>query len=193
MMLKGFLARFAARRATPRHLGAIGDALQANRQTIGDPEGLVRTNIDFHLAIAQVSQNVFRLAAQRRSGLAGRTSPCRNPATRRRRARLCPPCRDFRGDQGRRCRGGRGSRDRASAGNYRRLMGGCGGSVKIETGLAAVAQVRLTGGKPRPAADTRIRSGPRSASLRTAWPWPMRAGSASGRTPLARRCSRAPD
>lgn len=59
MMFEGFLARSAARRATPRHLKAIGDALEANRQTIGDPEGFVRTNIDFHLSIAQVSDNIF--------------------------------------------------------------------------------------------------------------------------------------
>ncbi|MDO5631602.1 MAG: FCD domain-containing protein [Paracoccus sp. (in: a-proteobacteria)] len=59
MMFEGFLARTAARMATADQLAAIQAALDANGQTINDPEAFVRTNIDFHLAIANVSGNVF--------------------------------------------------------------------------------------------------------------------------------------
>lgn len=59
MLFEGFLARVAARSATAKQIADIEAALQANGQTINDPEGFVRTNIDFHLAIAKVSGNVF--------------------------------------------------------------------------------------------------------------------------------------
>lgn len=59
MLFEGFLARVAARSATAEQIADIEAALEANGKTIKDPEGFVRTNIDFHLAIARVSGNVF--------------------------------------------------------------------------------------------------------------------------------------
>lgn len=59
MLFEGFLARVAARSATSDQIAEIEAALEANKNTINDPEGFVRTNIDFHFAIAKVSGNVF--------------------------------------------------------------------------------------------------------------------------------------
>ncbi|WP_185968570.1 FCD domain-containing protein [Paracoccus sp. M683] len=59
MLFEAFLARVAARSATADQIATIEAALDANGKTIGDPEAFVRTNMDFHLAIAKVSQNVF--------------------------------------------------------------------------------------------------------------------------------------
>ena len=58
-LLEAFLARSAAQRATPEQIQALEDALRANGRTIDNPEAFVETNIEFHHAIASITQNVF--------------------------------------------------------------------------------------------------------------------------------------
>lgn len=58
-LLEGFLARTAALEATAAQIEALEDALLANRNAIDDPKAFVETNIDFHYAIASVTQNTF--------------------------------------------------------------------------------------------------------------------------------------
>ncbi len=59
MLFEGFLARLAARQATPDQVSAIHRALELNRASIHDAEQFVETNIGFHLEIARVSGNIF--------------------------------------------------------------------------------------------------------------------------------------
>ncbi|MHA6344417.1 FCD domain-containing protein [Roseivivax sp. CAU 1761] len=59
MLFEAFLARNAAREATPEALDRIGAALARNEAAIGDNQAFVETNVAFHLEIARVSGNVF--------------------------------------------------------------------------------------------------------------------------------------
>ena len=78
------LARYAARHATPKQLEVIEQALLANRRSIGDMESFIKTDMDFHLAIAAIAQNpIFTslhtafgtwLVGQRSAGLTVRGS-----------------------------------------------------------------------------------------------------------------------
>lgn len=58
-LLEAFLARTAAQCASSEQIQALEEALIANGKTVDDPEAFVETNIDFHHAIASVTQNVF--------------------------------------------------------------------------------------------------------------------------------------
>lgn len=51
------LARRAAREATDEALGALADALAANKAAIGDSERFTRTDIAFHFVLAEMTGN----------------------------------------------------------------------------------------------------------------------------------------
>lgn len=58
-LLEAFLARTAAQRATAEQIRVLEEALIANGETVDDPEAFVETNIEFHHAIASITDNVF--------------------------------------------------------------------------------------------------------------------------------------
>jgi GntR family transcriptional regulator, sialic acid-inducible nan operon repressor len=56
-MLETSLARFAARHAGATDLARLEKALEANRMAIGDTAEFTRTDVAFHLVIAEIPQN----------------------------------------------------------------------------------------------------------------------------------------
>lgn len=61
-LLEVGLAREAAQRITPEDLANLGRALAANEAAIGDRERFLRTDLEFHLAIASSSGNPIFIA-----------------------------------------------------------------------------------------------------------------------------------
>ncbi len=59
VLFEAFLARNAAREATPEAIDKIGAALERNKAAVGDRELFVETNLEFHLEIARASGNIF--------------------------------------------------------------------------------------------------------------------------------------
>lgn len=57
LFLEIALARYAALHATKDDLEVLGQALEANRQTIGDPSKFVRSDVAFHFVLAQIPRN----------------------------------------------------------------------------------------------------------------------------------------
>ncbi|WP_345816481.1 FCD domain-containing protein [Paraburkholderia sp. PREW-6R] len=51
------LARHAARHATPKQVERLSLALGDNRRAINDPQAFIRTDMAFHLAIAEIPNN----------------------------------------------------------------------------------------------------------------------------------------
>jgi GntR family transcriptional regulator, sialic acid-inducible nan operon repressor len=51
------LAREAASRANDEEIGILARALEANRGSIGDQAKFIKTDLDFHFAIAQIAKN----------------------------------------------------------------------------------------------------------------------------------------
>lgn len=60
----GSLARFAARNATAEDIEWLGQALEKNRLSIGDPEAFTRTDVDFHMVLAQIARNPVLVSLQ---------------------------------------------------------------------------------------------------------------------------------
>ncbi|MBX3566495.1 MAG: transcriptional regulator NanR [Rhizobiaceae bacterium] len=56
------LARHAARHATPQDLKRLEEALEVNRQSIGDLRRFERTDVDFHFVLAEISRNPIFMA-----------------------------------------------------------------------------------------------------------------------------------
>jgi GntR family transcriptional repressor for pyruvate dehydrogenase complex len=59
VLFESFLARNAAREATPEDIERIGEALERNKASVGDRDAFVATNVEFHLEIARASKNIF--------------------------------------------------------------------------------------------------------------------------------------
>jgi GntR family transcriptional regulator, sialic acid-inducible nan operon repressor len=57
MLFEGGLARYAAQHATPKHLEKLASALLENKRSMTDPAQFVKTDMAFHLAIAEIPQN----------------------------------------------------------------------------------------------------------------------------------------
>jgi len=51
------LARYAAEHATPEDVRALGEALEANRQALGDIAAFERTDVAFHYVLALIPRN----------------------------------------------------------------------------------------------------------------------------------------
>jgi GntR family transcriptional repressor for pyruvate dehydrogenase complex len=51
------LARYAAEKASPEDLAALGAALEANRQAVGDVRKFGETDVAFHYALATIPRN----------------------------------------------------------------------------------------------------------------------------------------
>jgi DNA-binding FadR family transcriptional regulator len=51
------LAREAARSASPQDLSRLEEALEVNRQAIGDPQRFTATDIAFHFVLAEITRN----------------------------------------------------------------------------------------------------------------------------------------
>ena len=51
------LVRYAAASATPEDLAKLKEALDANRETIGNVEGFIRTDVAFHFVFAEIIRN----------------------------------------------------------------------------------------------------------------------------------------
>jgi GntR family transcriptional repressor for pyruvate dehydrogenase complex len=51
------LVRHAAENAMPEDLKRLEAALEANRQTLGDREGFIRTDVAFHFVFAEIMRN----------------------------------------------------------------------------------------------------------------------------------------
>ena len=51
------LVRYAAVSATPEDLAKLKEALDANRETIGNVEGFIRTDVAFHFVFAEIIRN----------------------------------------------------------------------------------------------------------------------------------------
>lgn len=59
MLFESFLARNAAREATPEAIARIGAALEKNTAAVHDRDAFIETNVEFHLEIAKASENIF--------------------------------------------------------------------------------------------------------------------------------------
>jgi len=58
------LARHAARSANAEDILRLADALEKNRLAIGDPVAFTRTDVEFHLVLAEVTRNPVILSLQ---------------------------------------------------------------------------------------------------------------------------------
>lgn len=58
------LARFAARHATAADIERLSAALERNRLAIGDPQAFTRTDVEFHLVLAEVARNPVIVSLQ---------------------------------------------------------------------------------------------------------------------------------
>lgn len=58
------LARFAARHATDEDISRLADALERNRVAIDDTATFTRTDLEFHLVLAEIARNPVLLSLQ---------------------------------------------------------------------------------------------------------------------------------
>jgi DNA-binding FadR family transcriptional regulator len=58
------LARFAARHASEVDLKRLAAALEKNRLAIGDPQAFTRTDVEFHLVLAEIARNPVIVSLQ---------------------------------------------------------------------------------------------------------------------------------
>lgn len=61
---EGSLARFAARHATDEDIARLAAALEKNRLAIGDPQAFTRTDVEFHLVLAEIARNPVLVSLQ---------------------------------------------------------------------------------------------------------------------------------
>jgi DNA-binding FadR family transcriptional regulator len=58
------LSRYAARHATDEDITRLAAALEKNRLAIGDPQAFTRTDVEFHLVLAEISRNPVLVSLQ---------------------------------------------------------------------------------------------------------------------------------
>ena len=61
-MFEGAIVRYAARHATPKEIERLGLALAKNRRSLDDPDEFIRSDMEFHLVLAEIPQNAILLA-----------------------------------------------------------------------------------------------------------------------------------
>lgn len=59
------LARFAAEHATDEDLGYLAAALEANHKAIGDAGAFTKTDVEFHVVLAQIPRNSIFISLQK--------------------------------------------------------------------------------------------------------------------------------
>lgn len=61
---EGSLARFAARNASAEDVAWLAEALEKNRLAIGDPQAFTRTDVEFHMVLAEIARNPVLVSLQ---------------------------------------------------------------------------------------------------------------------------------
>jgi len=62
MLFECGLARYAARHRSPKELDALGMALAQNKKAIDDPAAFARTDVNFHVVLAEIPRNPLFVA-----------------------------------------------------------------------------------------------------------------------------------
>ncbi|MGE0801719.1 MAG: FCD domain-containing protein [Lautropia sp.] len=61
-LFEGAIARYAARHATPKEIEQLGALLEENQRNLGDPAAFIRSDMAFHLALAEIPRNPILVA-----------------------------------------------------------------------------------------------------------------------------------